>query len=170
MADESTEIGLNRTALDPKRERAALFVAEDEIPDQDIARRSNIAKSTLELWKKEPAFIERVAEHRAAFRERIMSTGFADKIERVRVLNMLGKGVLTDLAKPGGFYREEVKIAANGEHVSYQVFDRPKHDTLRGYLDDIASEMGERKTIAEVTGKDGEPLVLGLVGVDVGKI
>jgi muconolactone delta-isomerase len=164
------DTGPNRTDFDPKREKAALMVAEDDESDRDIARKCNIAKSTLELWKQDEAFKARVAAHRVAFRERILSTGFADKVERVRVLDRLAAATLHELAKLGGFYREEVKIAANGEHVSYQVFDKPKHDTLRGYLDDIAHEMGDRKTVAEVSGPDGEPLVLGLVGVDIGKV
>lgn len=156
--------------LTHKQARAALLVAEDERTDQEIADAIGIARYTLWEWKKKPHFAARVAEHREAFRARILTEGFADKAERVRVLNMLGGAVLAELAKEGGFFREEVKIAANGEHVSYQVFDKPKHDTLRGYLDDIAKELGERQTKVEVGGDPDNPLVLGLVGVDVGKV
>ena len=157
-------------ALSEREERAALMVAEDTLTDVDIAAQVGITKRSLEFWKKRPAFAARVREHREAFKDRALSEGFADKRERLRVLNMLSTGVLAELAEVGGFSREEVKIAANGEHVSYQVHDKAKFDTMRGLLDDIAKEMGDRKTVAELTGKDGEPLVLGLVGVDVGKV
>jgi len=164
MAGETTQ------KLTIKQQRAALLVAEDERTDEAISAEVGISRYTLHLWKQRPDFIARVAEHRATFRERILSTGFADKTERVRVLNMLSTGVLTELAEAGGFSREEVKIAANGEHVSYQVHDKAKFDTMRGLLDDIAKEMGDRKTVAEVSGPDGQQLVLGLVGVDLGKV
>lgn len=166
MADEPTQ---NYT-LSTNQIKAVRLTAEDELTDDEIAAECGITRKSLWSWRQRDDFKAAVAEMIEAFKNRALTEGFADKRERLRVLNMLGAGVLTELAKPGGFFREEVKIAANGEHVSYQVFDKPKHDTLRGYLDDIASEMGERKTIAEVTGKDGEPLVLGLVGVDLGRV
>jgi len=147
-----------------------MLVAEDERTDQDIADSLGIHRDTLEKWKRKPVFAARVRQHREAFKDRALAEGFADKRERVRVLNMLATGTLVELAKEGGYFREEVKIAANGEHVSYQVFDKPKHDTLRGYLDDIAKEMGDRQSKVEVSGDPDKPLVLGLLGVDVGKV
>lgn len=142
----SIDTGQNLTI---RQERAALLVAEDALTDEAIVAEVGITRDTLHRWKKQPAFAAAVSTHIEAFKDRALSEGFADKRERLRVLDMLAKGTLVELAKEGGYFREEVKIAANGEHVSYQVFDKPKHDTLRGYLDDIAKEMGERKAVAE---------------------
>lgn len=163
----SIDTGQNLTI---RQERAALLVAEDALTDEAIVAEVGITRDTLHRWKKQTAFAAAVSAHIEAFKDRALSEGFADKRERLRVLNMLSTGVLAELAEVGGFSREEVKIAANGEHVSYQVHDKAKFDTMRGLLDDIAKEMGDRKTVAEVSGPDGEPLVLGLVGVDVGKV
>ena len=146
------------------------MVAEDVLSDEEIAASLGVSRMTLHNWKKKPEFAAEVHLHKESFKDRALTEGFADKRERLRVLNMLSTGVLHELAEAGGFSREEVKIAANGEHVSYQVHDKAKFDTMRGLLDDIAKEMGDRKTVAELTGKDGEALVLGLVGVDLGKV
>lgn len=175
MADE-TSPNYTEIALPGREEEAALLVAEDDLTDEQIAERVGITKRSLELWKKRPHFAARVVQHKEAFKDRALVEGFADKRARLKALNALAQDLMRDMAepatdlKPKGTYRKEIKLAADGTAVDYEVFDKDKATTFRGYLDDIASEMGERKTIAEVTGKDGEPLVLGLVGVDVGKI
>ena len=169
MVDEVLQKS-TESPLTKKQEDAARLVAEDEQTDQAIADSLGIHRDTLEKWKRRPEFAVRVQQHKENFKNLALTEGFADKRERLRVLNMLSTGVLSELAVAGGFSREEVKIAANGEHISYQVHDKAKFDTMRGLLDDIAKEMGDRKTVAEVSGPDGEPLVLGLVGVDLGKV
>lgn len=156
--------------LTKKQEDAARLVAEDGQTDQAIADSLGIHRDTLEKWKRRPEFAVRVQQHKENFKDRALSEGFADKRERLRVLNMLSTGVLSELAVVGGFSREEVKIAANGEHVSYQVHDKAKFDTMRGLLDDIAKEMGDRQSKVELSGDAENPLVLGLVGVDLGKV
>jgi hypothetical protein len=170
MADDDTRQNLAIAPLPGRQEEAARLVAEDSLTNEEIAAAVGVKRQTVDWWKTKPHFAARVQEHKETFKNRALSEGFADKRERLRVLNMLGVGVLGELAKEGGFYREEVKIAANGEHVAYQVFDKPKHDTLRGYLDDIAQEMGERKTGLELSGDEANPLVLGLLNVELGKV
>lgn len=155
--------------LTVKQERAALLVAEDELADEVIAAAVGISRETLHQWKKRDPFKARVAEHVEAFRDRALTEGFADKRERLRVLNLLATGTLAELAKEGGFFREEVKIAANGEHISYQVFDKPKHDTLRSYLDDIAKELGDRKTVSETTHKFDPRKDAEAIAAEIGK-
>lgn len=166
MAGDATQ---NYTLSD-NQIAAARLTAEDELSDEEIATQCGITRKSLWSWRQRPEFQALVSEHREAFLNRSLEEGFADKRKRLKVLNALSTGVLAELAAPGGFSREEVKIAANGEHISYQVHDKAKFDTIRGLLDDIAKEMGDRKTVAEVSGPDGEPLVLGLVGVDLGKV
>jgi hypothetical protein len=162
--------------LTEKQLRATLMVAEDEKTDEAIAAEVGISRVTLHQWKKKPEFAAEVDAHVEAFKDRALSEGFADKRARLVALNGLAQDLLRDLAEPAtddtprGTYRIEKKISANGEVIEYEVYDKAKTDSFRGLLDDIASEMGDRKTVTELTGKDGEALVLGLVGVDLGKV
>lgn len=159
-----------------KQERAALLVAEDELSDEAIAAEVGITRETLHQWKKRELFAARVAEHVEAFKNRALTEGFADKRARLQLLNSLTFDLAEDMAAPAtedapkGTYRKEVKIAANGEVVEYVVLDKAKYDTVRGLLDDMAKEMGDRKTSVELGGDAENPLVLGLIGVDLGRV
>jgi DNA-binding CsgD family transcriptional regulator len=155
--------------LTKKQEDAARLVAEDAQTDQSIADSLGIHRDTLEKWKRRQEFAVRVQQHKEAFKDRALSEGFADKRARIAALNGSAQDIMRWLAE-NEYEREEVKVAANGEHVSYKMFDQARYAQFRGALDDIAKEMGDRKTVAELTGKDGEALVLGLVGVDIGKV
>jgi hypothetical protein len=155
--------------LTEKQLRATLMVAEDEKTDEAIAAEVGISRVTLHQWKKKPEFAAEVDAHVEAFKDRALSEGFADKRARIAALNGSAQDILRWLAE-NEYEREEVKVAANGEHVSFKIFDQARYAQFRGALDDIAKEMGDRKTVTELTGKDGEALVLGLVGVDIGKV
>lgn len=79
----------NRTseARSRRQERAALLVAADELTDEQIAARIGVTKGTLERWKRDPAFRERVREHRRLWRDEITREGIADRMARVAALN-----------------------------------------------------------------------------------
>jgi hypothetical protein len=156
------------TALTVRQERAALAVAEDTETDNAIALAVGVTKKTLENWKKRPDFLAAVAVHKEAFRDRALVEGFADKRARIKVLNGTAQDIARWLAD-NEYEREEVKVAANGEAISYKVFDHARYSQLRGALDDIAKEMGDRATKTELTGKDGAPLVL-LAGVETERV
>ena len=142
--------------------QAALLVAEDALSDEAIASVAGVTRQALVNWKQRPDFKAEVNAQREAFRARIMAEGFADKAQRIKALNGLATAVLFELSReaddlaPQGMYRLEKKIRANGEIVEQEVFDKPKADTFRGYLDDIAKELGERKTVIDATIKDRE--------------
>lgn len=162
MADEGTLPIVTAPALARREEEAARLVAEDERTDEQIATAVGVSKMTIERWKKRAPFSAEVRAQREAFRARIMAEGFADKARRIKALNILATAVLVELSRaaddrqPQGMYRLEKKISANGEIVEQEVFDKPKADTFRGYLDDIAKELGDRKTIIDATIKDRE--------------
>lgn len=148
--------------LTAKQEMAAGLLAEDDLTDTAIAAIVGVRRETLWVWKKLPAFKAAMDAYRDAFRERIMAEGFADKGQRIRALNALATAVLAELGRektedtPGGMYRVERKISANGEIVEQEVFDKPKADTFRGYLDDIAKELGDRRTGVDVRYSDAD--------------
>ncbi len=155
MGDEATLQNLTETPLTRRQEEAARFLAEDSISDVVIAERVGVTRQTLHNWGKRPDFAARVAQHKEAFKEAALSAGFADKRARLMLLNAMASDIAAMLQAHGDV-REEIKMAANGEHLSYTVFDQPAVAQLRGMLDDIAKELGERKTIIDATIKDRE--------------
>lgn len=66
---------------------AASLVAEDKLTDRDIAAKVNVHVATLERWKLEPAFKAKVKAIIDAFRHRVMTTGIADRVNRVASQN-----------------------------------------------------------------------------------
>lgn len=72
-----------------KTERAALLVAQDDLPDKAIAAEIGVNESTLERWKAHPEFAARVREHRDIWRDEIKAKGIAERQNRVDSLNDL---------------------------------------------------------------------------------
>lgn len=150
-------------ALGPDRSLAKLIARYRTAPEAA----PTIRLKTLKEWSAEygwQARLHGLAAEQAAIaeaRERqridaIMSTGFAVTHNRIKALDGLAEAVLAELATigddetPSGFYRKEVKVAANGTAFDQQVFDKAKFDTFRGLLDDLAKEKSERKTTARL--------------------
>lgn len=165
-----------RTPLPGRQEEAAALVAADDLTDEEIAAKIGVKKDSIERWKRRDDFSAAVLEYREAFKDAALTSGFADKRARLKALDALAFDLMGDMGKPAtsdepkGTYRKEIKLSANGEAVEYVVYDKAKADSFRGYLDDIAKELGERATRQEITGAGGEPLVLTVVGVDVERV
>lgn len=70
-----------------KSERAAVLVALDEQTDQQIAQECGIGKATLARWKQHPEFAKRVGENVEATRQAVLTTGIADRVNRIRRIN-----------------------------------------------------------------------------------
>lgn len=66
-----------------QRERAASLVASDYLSDKEIARAVGITERTLERWKTQPAFRDRVASLIDAFRRSVEGKTIADKEARM---------------------------------------------------------------------------------------
>ena len=169
----ATSPNFTEAAQSGRQERAALLVAEDMLTDEQIAAEVGVTKRSIEFWKKRPEFAARVTQHREEFKNRALTEGFADKRARIAALNAFAQDLSRDMAQPGddlkprGTYRLEKKISANGEVIEYEVFDKAKADTFRGYLDDIAAEMGERTAAQPAV---FQSLVSVIVGVEVDRL
>lgn len=150
---------LQKVTLTTRQEEAALLVAEDEQPDAEIAAGVRVKRMTLHRWKQQPEFAERVREHRARFRLKVMSEGFADRAERVRALNTVATALLTQISEAE--YQAVIGLTDDGEPI--KAFDRGRVREFRGLLDDIAKEMGDRKQVTKLEGEDGEPLPVFLI-------
>ena len=142
-------VAQNCTELTREQERAAKLVAADKLSDEAIAKQCRISRRTLAYWKTQPAFVATVSANRQHMRQRIMTSGLADKVARVELLNAMAQDIMRQL-RDNDYQRAEVKLAANGEHLAYQVFDKARVDSLRGLLDDLAAEVGDRQKTVNV--------------------
>lgn len=91
-----------------------------------------------------------------------LKTGLALKENRVKMLQDLAELLAKDIFKDGLLWTENSKGLGSGpswERFDYKEFNAAEVAQLRGALDDIASEVGERVKKQEVTGKDGDPLI-----------
>ena len=130
----------SETVLSPRNELLARLVAEDEIPDREIAAQGKISVERLWQLKREPAFAARVREHRERFRDEMLTMGFADKRLRVRSLNANAEAILAGLSD--GRFQAVVSIDENGNPI--MGFAKDASAEFRAYLKDIAEEMGDR--------------------------
>ena len=133
---------------DEINDRAVLFVPPFKVSRQqvDYYRKTRAADII--------AILE-VSENNA------LTEGLSLKAERVKKLKQLAALLERDLF--GGFlWLDQVKGVGSGDIatiVDYEEFNKAEVDSYRGVLDDIAKEVGDRKNINEVTGKDGVPLI-----------
>ena len=98
----------------------------------------------------------------AAGEQEALSEGLALKGQRVTKLKQLAALMERDLL--GGFlWLEQVKGVGSGDVaqiVEYEEFNKGEVDAYRGVLDDIAKEVGGRVQRQEVSGPDGNELVI----------
>jgi len=102
----------------------------------------------------------------AAGEQEALTEGLALVGVRVTKLKQLAALLERDIF--GGFlWLEQVKGVGSGDVatiVNYEEFNKAEVDALRGVYEDIAKEVGGRKQISELTGKDGGAIQLVAVG------
>ena len=91
-----------------------------------------------------------------------LSEGLAVKAERIKKLKQLAALMEKDLF--GGFlWLDQVKGVGSGDIatlVDYEEFNKAEVDAYRGILEDIAKEMGHRVQKQEISGADGDALLI----------
>jgi hypothetical protein len=91
---------------------------------------------------------------------RALDTGLALRGERVEQLKNLAETLLNDLLRDGKLWLANKKGVGSGpiaEIFHYEEFNKAEVDALRGVLDDIAREVGDRKARLDVEDTtDGE--------------
>lgn len=86
-----------------------------------------------------------------------LKTGLALREERVRKLKLMAEKMLADLTEPEKWWLPQVKGIGRGddyERVEYFEFNRSEVDALRGVLEDIAHELGDRRPGVELKVSD----------------
>ncbi len=179
MSGEATLPNVTESPLTKREEDAARLVAEDDLTDEQIAVSVGVAKMTLERWKKRLDFAARVTQHKEGFKDAALAEGFADKRLRVRALNTLASGLLTQLSDAE--YHVLLRMTENG--MAIYGFDGGRVREFRGCLDDLAKEMGDRRAgmdvkhtidrrreaeaIAAEIGKGDDPAIVGQIERDL---
>lgn len=106
------------------------------------------------------------AEVEAAIRARrrqVFGSGLALDYERVNVLQRLATKLLAELEQDGRLWVRDVKSVGSGEsaeRVDIERFNAAEVEQLRGLLEDIAKEKGERVKRLEHSGREGKPIAL----------
>jgi uncharacterized protein YjcR len=76
-----------------QRELAAKLIADDQLPDLEIAKRVGVSFVTLYAWKDKPEFAGRIKElveiHRKAFRDSVFASAAHCAAEIERITNYL---------------------------------------------------------------------------------
>jgi phosphopantetheinyl transferase (holo-ACP synthase) len=88
----------------------------------------------------------------AASETQALTSGFALKEARVQALQTLANMMYRDLTE-GFLWLDQVKALGAGpsmEIVDYEDFNTAEMQQLRGVFDDIAKELGHRKTVVRV--------------------
>jgi hypothetical protein len=156
MSSNSANVRQNATKT---REMAAQLVADDRLPDREIAEQCGIDKATLERWKLQPTFRARVQAIVEAYAKRALKNGIARRERRVGVLNDLHNKMLQVIderakskgmaAVPGGktgIVTKTMKGIGKGE--DFQAIEEYRVDTstiaeIRDVQKQAAEELGQ---------------------------
>ncbi len=80
--------------------------------------------------------------------QRAMLSGLGKKAERVDTLKQLAEKLKADLLEEDLLWLDRVKSIGSGDYqqvIPYREFNQAEVESLRGVLDDIAKELGDRK-------------------------
>lgn len=105
---------------------------------------------------------DKAAQESEARRLEILSSGYAQRHERVKALNELAGLLLGEINETDKRWLPDVKSIGSGEdaeRVDIVRFNTALIEQARKTLDDLASELGERVRGLEISGKDGKPLL-----------
>jgi hypothetical protein len=156
MSSNSANVRQNATKT---REMAAQLVADDRLPDREIAEQCGIDKATLERWKLQPTFRARVQAIVEAYAKRALKNGIARRERRVGVLNDLHNKMLQVIderakskgmaAVPGGKTGIVTKTMKGiGKSEDFQAIEEYRVDTstiaeIRDVQKQAAEELGQ---------------------------
>lgn len=137
---------------DIMNERAAQFMQPFQVTRQNV-----------DQYRKR--YGVRLAEMTQAFEFTALHEGLSKKESRLALLHKLAEKLANDLLEHKLLWLAMVKGIGgekNYERVEYEEFNKSEVDALRGVLDDIAIEVGER--VKNVDVKSGGEKVKGFIG------
>lgn len=128
--------------------------------------------TTLKVWSTQFGWQARIAEREAEIakqakqalaseKAKVLQSGYALFFKRIETLNRLAELLWEEVNTTDKRWLPDVKQIGAGEsaeRVDIVRFNAPLIEQLRGALNDLAAEMGERVKGIEVSGKDGGPI------------
>lgn len=78
---------MQQNRLSVKQQQAAILVAEDELPDEEIAAKVAVNRTTVHRWKGQPLFIEAVEAHKAKIADKLERYAIARRMDRMEALD-----------------------------------------------------------------------------------
>jgi hypothetical protein len=138
--------------LKKKQKEFLLKCVAEGLESDEINERAAKFKPAFSVSRQQVDFYRgsrgvRIEELKEAGEIDALSQGFALRDERVRVLSEIGKSLYKDL-------KQCTRSLADGE------FKEGEIRQLRGIFDDLAKEMGDRKTKLEHSGDAEKPLTI----------
>lgn len=119
------------------------------------APKFTVSLRTVKAWIAHPDFQARLEERRADFAASIRDIAYADKGRRILALAEMAESARREYeARP---WLREVRPTRDGD-ITNESFNRDAHGAFREALADIAAELGARKHVTELTGRDGGPV------------
>lgn len=147
--------------LNKKQKEAVLQWVAEGLESDEINRRAAKFKPPFKVSKTQVAFYRKsrqvnLQEIKQSAEFDALKSGLALKVERVKVLQQMANKFITDLMPEDDGENKRWLLQVKGigsqdnyERVEYYEFNKAEVDALRGVLDDIASEVGERLKIPE---------------------
>lgn len=154
------------------RARAAVFVAEDRLSDEQIADQVGVNRRQLTRWRAHPTFAARVAELVKQMDDAAARRGIARRMNRVRVLDdrwnrmqaVIAARAEEHAAIPGGstglLVRQvkQIGVGVGAREVTEYEVDTGLLRELREHEKQAAQELGQWSDKHELTGRDGGPI------------
>lgn len=154
--------------LNKAQKEALLAWIAEGLESDEINKRASKFKPPFKVLRSQVTYYRNSRDHKidviqAAGEISALTTGLALKENRVATLQKLANRLLEDLFGEGEKNRLWLTMVKgigshdNYERVEYQEFNRSEIDALRGILEDISAEVGERVRRADLT-SGGKPL------------
>lgn len=156
---------------DKFRRKAATMVADGKHTDQQIAEAVGVSRQTIDAWRKVPEFKLRVQEDVEKFRTSVMTTGIADKNNRLEALNdrwnrmqellriRAGETPSDVLGGETGLLVRREKETKFGTNVEFEV-DTGLLAEMRNTEKQAAQELGQWVEKGEISGPNGNPIAI----------
>jgi|SRR6185503_7909508 len=151
--------------LNKSQKEAVLMWIAEGLETDEINKRAAKVKPPFTVSRRAVAHYRKtrgvkLEEIKEADETSALNKGLALKENRVDRLQQLADLLIGDLFENDLLWTDEVKGiggADNFERIDYKEFNKAEVDALRGVLDDLASEVGERVKRSDVT-SGGEPI------------
>lgn len=123
----------------------------------DIARAVDCSPENIRHYAK--TYKDKIQKKREEHDAQFIDRGLRTREKRLEELEWL-YGLHKDEVLNNGIRYTEKKVSATGLVVEYEVYNSGIITQMRGLHDDIAKELGDRKTKTELTGAGGAPVQL----------